>query len=393
VPRGKPTHLTPEQQRKVKQLTFSAAQDAFHIGYAKWKAIREAEGYLPFKGGNSPSAEVEERTLDSVRAAPHLSARRRAHALGLSHGTVQKVAKLHGLGRLNARLEFAGYRVEVCQPLAVARQRRIVATYPGSLTHIDFKTFGYVRPPWGGRKQKGRRLGGFVVVDSLTAYAHLELASVPDAENACNALDHYCEKAPFRVRGLLLSDNGKCFLAQEFIELCVKLKLLQRTTKTNRPWSNGKVEALNKTLKYQCFPAIANNVQSWESAENLVEEWMNYYNHVRAHGGHCNQGLPPVPFAELYEKTPGDHLAKLINLGIVKLDDEWSVRLMGGDGKLRAQSEGEDTPSALPFALVMQRKAPRLQFDPDMRELGAAPSAVPPPPEDGPSGSRVVLAK
>ena len=65
MPRGKRTELTPEQQRRVKQLTFEAARDALQIGYHKWKAIREAEGYLPFKGGNSPSAEVEERVLDN----------------------------------------------------------------------------------------------------------------------------------------------------------------------------------------------------------------------------------------------------------------------------------------------------------------------------------------
>ena len=124
MPSGKPTDLTPEQQRKVKHLTFQAAKDAFQIGYANWKAIREAEGYLPFKGRNSPSAEVEERVLDSVRHAPHLSSRRRAQALGISIGTVQKVAERHRLGRLNSRLE---------------------------------------------------------------------LASIPDAANACNALEHYCE--------------------------------------------------------------------------------------------------------------------------------------------------------------------------------------------------------
>ena len=85
-------------------------------------------------------------------------------------------------------------------------------------------------------------------------------------------------------------------------------------------WSNGKVDALNKTLKYQCFPAIAGNVESWACAENLVKEWMHYYNHIRAHAGHSSKGLPPVPFIELYHKAPGDHLQKLISLGIVKLE-------------------------------------------------------------------------
>ena len=67
---------------------------------------------------------------------------------------------------------------------------------------------------------------------------------------------------------------------------------------------------------------------------------MHYYNHVRSYGGHFSQGLPPAP-----------------------------------------------------FALVMQRKAPRMQFAPDMRELRSASQASPPPPEEGESRSRSVLAK
>ena len=50
MPKGNRTNLSSEQQGKVKQLSFEAARDAFHIGYAKWKAIREADGYLAFKG-------------------------------------------------------------------------------------------------------------------------------------------------------------------------------------------------------------------------------------------------------------------------------------------------------------------------------------------------------
>ena len=153
------------------------------------------------------------------------------------------------------------------------------------------------------------------------------------------------------------------------------------------------------TLKYQCFPAIAGNVQCWDSAENLVGQWMHCYNNIRSHGGHCNKGLPPVPFAELYDKTPGDHLAKLVSLGIVKLDDEWAIRLMGssarpgGPERDDAPEDADTDPNALPFALVMQTKKPRaLQLDPDLREPGPTALGKPPRP-DGDSGSLVVLAK
>ena len=125
---------------------------------------------------------------------------------------------------------------------------------------------------------------------------------------------------------------------------------------------------------------------------------MHYYNTVRSHGGHCNKGLPPVPFAELYAKTPGDHLAKLIALAIVKLDDEWTIRLMGSSAR-PGGLDADDAPEyadgdekALPLALVMHRVRRELDLAPDLREPGATALGSPPPPDDD-SGSLVVLAK
>ena len=40
--------LSLEEQATIKRLTFRDAKDRFHIGYEKWKAIREAKGFLAF---------------------------------------------------------------------------------------------------------------------------------------------------------------------------------------------------------------------------------------------------------------------------------------------------------------------------------------------------------
>lgn len=126
---------------------------------------------------------------------------------------------------------------------------------------------------------------------------------------------------------------------------------------------------------------------------------MHYYNNIRSHGGHCNKGLPPVPFVELYQKTPGDHLAKFISLGIVKRDDEWETRLMesnarpSGTNRDDAPEYADTDAKALPFALVTQRKKLKdLELTPDLREPGVTASPTPPR-ADGESGSLVVLAK
>ena len=62
------------------------------------------------------------------------------------------------------------------------------------------------------------------------------------------------------MRRRVLSDNGSEFLSHIFIRACVDLGLIQRTVRPGHAWSNGKVEALNKTPQYPCFPAVAGNV-------------------------------------------------------------------------------------------------------------------------------------
>ena len=99
----------------------------------------------------------------------------------------------------------------------------------------------------------------------------------------------------------------------------------------------------------------------------------------RSHGGFVNKGLPPLAFWHLYESTPGDHLQKLVKLGLLKLDQEWSVRLMGSDTSVEQQQDkigdvvSSDGPDDRPekheirFALVLEKRS-QGSFQPDLRE-------------------------
>ncbi|MBM4043399.1 MAG: transposase family protein, partial [Planctomycetes bacterium] len=240
-------------------------------------------------------------------------------------------------------------------------------------------TFGFLRGVHG---EPSVRLGGFIFIDSLTSFATLRLAKAPDAIEAIAAFGDYVERAPFDLFGLLLTDNGGAFISDLFISAVRRAGLQHRTIRPSHPWSNGKVEAMNKTLKYQCFAAIAGNVEKWENAVALVDRWMQYYNTTRSHGGHCNRGLPPLPFYDLWQKTPGDEIAKLISLGIIKIDQDWDVRLMGSETAV----EGEAAP--LPWAFVMDRRTtPTLQA-----ALGLPPPGDPVAQAAG-KGSNIILAR
>ena len=85
-----------------------------------------------------------------------------------------------------------------------------------------------------------------------------------------------------------------------------------------------------------------------------------------------------------------NHLEKLIQLGLVKLDAEWTVRLMGQTAPMFGGESPDDATSesvGLPFAFVMERAGTKLQFVPDLRE------SVLPPLEPGSANPNLVLAK
>jgi transposase InsO family protein len=323
----------PEAVRHARAIGAMSSREAkriYGVGFRTWQRCRdgELEAWVPSRGGRSLAQDTVDRILASVAQTPQLNTVDRAAQLRIRTETVQKVLARHGLSRLTARLVHAGFKVDVVQPLATARKRRLLATSPGALTCIDYKAFGVVRGSGGSPSIK---ICGCVVVDHLTAYGTVKLSPLEDAIGAREALAYHLKRIPFACTGgILLSDNGACFTSDEFMEECARAHMQQRTTRYNHPWSNGKVEALNKTLKQQCFPAICSGVvHSLDDLQVLVDTWMWHYNHERAHSSWINKGLPPHVFWEHWRDTPGKPLDKLATLGLVRERDLPYTRVMG----------------------------------------------------------------
>jgi hypothetical protein len=106
---------------------------------------------------------------------------------------------------------------------------------------------------------------------------------------------------------------------------------------------------------------------------------MVYYNTQRSHGGFVNKGLPPIALFQLYGRIPGDHIQKLVKMGVLNLDSEWSVRLIGSNKSMEQQQDniGEAVSSdgaehrperhEIPFALVLERRG-QGSFQPNLTE-------------------------
>lgn len=362
MPRPK-KEMKANEEAHIRSLSLQEAKSEYKIGYRVWKRIKLA-GFVPKRNRESLfPQETIDTVLESIRQAPHLATGARASLLGLRTESLQGLLKDQGLSLLNARLMHAGYSVEVIQPLRVARERRILAAAPGTLTHIDYKTFGKLR---GSDERVGDTIGGYCVVDSFTGFAIVHLVRHTSPEGACAAVRKFQESAPFPVEGWILSDNGPTdFTTNAYIKHCLQSKLLCRTTHFSSPWSNGKVEALNKTLKYQCFPSVClGHKGTLHSIRPLIDTWMKYYNTQRSHTGWINRGLPPVVLWDIWTKQTGTHLDRLVKMGLIEINGKWTVKPMGQNDAGNAGVQpaepghmggGNFPRSSSPFAFVLQR--------------------------------------
>jgi hypothetical protein len=346
----------------IRKLSYRAARQRFGVPYEKWKAIKAGavRDWRPYRGGGISKVDVQD-VLDSVRSFPHWNTRTRAAKLGRRTEAVQAILAAKSLSRLVPRLKYAGFACDITQPLARARQHRVLAGGPGVYTNIDYKRLGAIRrlDP-GDRSPSSVFVSGLQCVDAYTGFATVWCCEHQDDESAVDGFGHYLKEAPFKVHGLVLSDNGGCFVAPKFELYLASQGFIHRTTQYNHPWSNGKVEAFNRTLKYQAMPGlVAAGITDMPSVQQWLNKWCHWYNTERAHAGWINRGLPPLVVAKQWHGTPGDTFERLVALGNIKPDEVHRTRVMGSgknavDLGLTATQKG-----GAPFAFIIEAPTPK----------------------------------
>ena len=214
------------------------------------------------------------------------------HHLGLPASTV---------GRILARYQVP--RLRDCDPLTgqmIRAQRRSANRYehlyPGSLVHIDVKKLGRI-PDGGGWKAHGRGerprdkrgLGYDYVHTAIDDHSRLAYAEIHTDEKGttCAAFltraTAFYAAYGFRVERVI-SDNAKNYrLAKVFRQAADDLAITLKFIKPHCPWTNGKVERLNRTLATEW--AYSQVFTTNEERSALLPVWLKHYNLERPHLG------------------------------------------------------------------------------------------------------------
>jgi transposase InsO family protein len=179
------------------------------------------------------------------------------------------------------------------------RRVRYERAYPGALLHIDVKKLG--RFHMVGKRIVGpssRRSYGagwqylHVAVDDHSRLAYPELLSSED-KHACaaflrRAVAWYHDNRIEIER--VLTDNAKAYHSGLWRDTCTELAISPRYTRPYSPWTNGKAEALIKTLLREW--AYRFIYPTSEHRARALPSYARWYNRRQPHGSLA--GRPPI---------------------------------------------------------------------------------------------------
>ena len=191
--------------------------------------------------------------------------------------TVGKVLRRAGCSRLHRPTRDRRVRYE--------RER------PGELLHVDTKKLGRFweigKRICGDGVNRSRRAGWqylHVAIDDHTRLAYCEvLRSERKGDCAAflrRAADWYAEQEITIER--VLTDNAKAYHSHLWRDTCAQLEIERRYTRPYSPWTNGKAEALIKTLLREwayrfAYPTSVHRARA-------LPGYLRWYNRRRPHG-------------------------------------------------------------------------------------------------------------
>jgi transposase InsO family protein len=273
------------------QAAAAACGASRATGYRLWR--RYQEGGWRALADRPPVPIRQPRRLSAQAEAEILAARAYANAgplivaglLGRPASTVWKVLRRHGRSRLARAPREPVQRYE--------RSR------PGELVHVDIKRLGRFwtvgKAILGDRLARSAGAGWqylHLAIDDHSRLAYGEL--LPSESPADCAAFLRRAHAWYAGQGVtlerVLSDNGNGYRSHAWTAACADLGIERRYTRPRRPQTNGKAEALVKTLLREwayrfAYPTSVHRARA-------LSGYLRWYNRHRPHGS--LGGRPPI---------------------------------------------------------------------------------------------------
>ena len=218
--------------------------------------------------------------------------------VGLPASTVGRVLHRHGVPRLADCDPLTGQVIRATRRSA----NRYEHPHPGSLVHIDVKKLGRI-PDGGGwrahgrsEEVRGRGIGYDYVHTAIDDHSRLAYAEIHADEKGATAAGFLARATAFYAgHGIrierVISDNAFAYRnSRVFQDTAADLGIVQKFIRPHCPWTNGKVERLNRTLATEW--AYSRVWSSNADRAAALPAWLQHYNLERPHLG--IGGLTPI---------------------------------------------------------------------------------------------------
>ena len=242
------------------------------------------------------TAPSREAAVVAARADLRSGPLRIAAATGVPARTVSRILNRHDIPRLAWCDPLTGQLIRASRATANRYERE----RPGELVHIDVKKLGRIPDGGGWRAESGQNRRnhrtshervGFdyihAVIDDHTRLAYAEIHADEKGATAAGVLTRAAEF--FARNGIpaierVLSDNAFAYRKSvAFKDAVAQIGAEQRFIKPHCPWTNGKVERLNRTLATEW--AYRQIFTSNQARHDALAPWLHFYNTERIHTG------------------------------------------------------------------------------------------------------------
>jgi transposase InsO family protein len=220
------------------------------------------------------------------------------HHLGLPASTVGRVLARHRVPALRDCDPLTGQVIRASRSSA----NRYEHDHPGSLVHIDVKKLGRIPDGGGwrahGRSEdvKGRGIGYDFVHAAIDDHSRLAYVEIHDDEKGTTCAGFLTRATAFYAsHGItverVISDNARNYrISHAFRDAAAALGITLKFIRPHCPWTNGKVERLNRTLarEWAYSRVFTSNIERAKA----LPAWLAHYNLERPHLG--IGGLRPI---------------------------------------------------------------------------------------------------
>ena len=265
------------------QAAAAACGASRATGYRLWRRFREGSWAALADRPSTPRRQPRRLALEAEREILHWR-----HELGAGPAVIATIVE-RPASTVGKVLRRAG-----CSRLERARRDprvRYERSRPGELLHVDTKKLGRF---WEIGKRirrdgvnRSRRAGWqhlHVAIDDHSRLAYCEVLASERKEDCAaflrRASSWYAEQGIAVER--VLTDNAKAYHSHLWRDTCLELQIARRYTRPYSPWTNGKAEALIKTLLREwayrfAYPTSAHRARA-------LPGYVRWYNRRRPHG-------------------------------------------------------------------------------------------------------------